>query len=148
MEFVLHDLAMTSTPMKPFFENWKMSAENENMDQMNSVTSIFDSLSPPNSKLLEENMRENDKDVMIQHLKQRICQLEETNRLLTEEYSKTNIHLSKYTSPSRNVEYYHRMKELNKDNAEYKEKRKEINRRAYQKKKAKLLEKKNTSKKN
>ena len=93
-------------------------------------------------------MRENDKDAMIQYLKQRICELEEANRMLTEKYSKTNIHLSKYTSPPRNVEYYHRTKEINKDNAEYKEKRKEINKRAYQKRKLLLLEKKNTSKKN
>jgi hypothetical protein len=122
MESVAHDL---SRSMKSFFDieitmnlDNDISAENENMD----------------------------KDAMIEHLKQRICQLEERNRMLTEEYSKTNIHLSKYTSPTRNVEYYHRTKETNKDSPDYIQKRKEINKRAYQKRKAKLLEQKSTLK--
>lgn len=73
-------------------------------------------------------------------LKQGNATLNEGNAILKEEYVKTNIHLTKYTSPQRNVEYYHRTKKNNKDNPEYKEKRKEINKRAYQKRKAKLLE--------
>ena len=107
MKSVLHDLAITSTSMNPD-PNRKLSAENKNMDQINSVTSIFKNLSPdPNWRLSAENdnmdqinsvtsifknlspdlnwsaENENtDKDGTIQYLKQRICQLEETNRVL------------------------------------------------------------------
>jgi len=48
-------------------------------------------------------------------------------------------HLKKYTAPERNREYYNSKKEELKKDPEYKKKRSEINKRAYEKRKESKL---------
>ena len=83
------------------------------------------------------------KDVVIQQLTLSIQKLKEEVLLWKEEYSKINERLSKYTAPIRNKEYYHRNSEKLKNDPEYKEQRKMINKRAYEKRKQKAQEMKN-----
>lgn len=80
------------------------------------------------------------KDVIIQQLKLTMQKLEQDVLLWKEEYSKINERLSKYTAPIRNKEYYHRTCEKIKNDPEYKEQRKMINKRAYEKRKLKAKE--------
>ncbi len=67
--------------------------------------------------------------------------LEETIKNLNDELSKTKEHLKKYTAPRRSKTFYenHREEILEKKKTpEAKEQRKEINKRAYLKRKEKL----------
>ena len=62
---------------------------------------------------------------------------------LTEEIEKLKEHLKKYTAPKRNKKYYENHKEelldkIKKNSDNYKEKRKEYNKRSYQKRKEKI----------
>lgn len=83
------------------------------------------------------------KDTLIEQLNNTIKKLKEEVLLWKEEYSKVNERLSKYTAPIRNKEYYHRTCEKIKNDPEYKEQRKMINKRAYEKRKQKAQEMKN-----
>jgi len=80
------------------------------------------------------------KDVIIQQLTLTMQKLEQEVLLWKDEYSKVNDRLSKYTAPIRNQEYYHRTCEKFKNDPEYKEQRKLINKRAYEKRKLKAKE--------
>ena len=70
--------------------------------------------------------------------------LEEENKKLQNELISTKEHLKKYTAPARNKTFYENHKEelleKMKLNPVSSEKRKEINKRAYQKRKEKLKE--------
>jgi len=69
--------------------------------------------------------------------------LEEENAILKKELIETKEHLKKYTAPSRSKKFYETHKEEileKKKDPKVKEQRKEINKRAYQKKKEKLKE--------
>ena len=83
------------------------------------------------------------KDTLIEQLNNTIKKLKEEISLWKEEYSKVNERLSKYTAPNRNKEYYHKNSEKFKNDPEYKEQRKLINKRAYEKRKQKAQELKN-----
>ena len=72
--------------------------------------------------------------------------LEETVKRLTDELSETKEHLKKYTAPLRSKRFYdnHREEILEKKKTpEAKEQRKEINKRAYLKRKEKLKQTEN-----
>jgi hypothetical protein len=79
----------------------------------------------------------------IEDLMKKIIMLEETNKKLEEELAETKEHLKKYTAPTRSKVFYEKHKaeilEKKKD-PKVKEQRKEINKRAYQKRKDKLKE--------
>jgi hypothetical protein len=69
--------------------------------------------------------------------------LEAENAILKKELIETKEHLKKYTAPSRSKKFYEIHKEEileKKKDPKVKEQRKEINKRAYQKKKEKLKE--------
>jgi hypothetical protein len=69
--------------------------------------------------------------------------LEEKIQKLNDELLETKEHLKKYTAPSRSKTFYEKHKEEileKKKDPKVKEKRKEINKRAYQKKKEKIKE--------
>jgi len=79
----------------------------------------------------------------IEDLMKKIIMLEETNKKLEDELAETKEHLKKYTAPTRSKVFYEKHKaeilEKKKD-PKVKEQRKEINKRAYQKRKDKLKE--------
>ena len=69
--------------------------------------------------------------------------LEDQIQKLQDELTKTKEHLKKYTAPSRSKTFYENHKEEileKKKDPKLKEQRKDINKRAYQKKKEKLKE--------
>jgi len=69
--------------------------------------------------------------------------LEDQIQKLHDELTKTKEHLKKYTAPSRSKTFYENHKEEileKKKDPKLKEQRKDINKRAYQKKKEKLKE--------
>jgi hypothetical protein len=77
--------------------------------------------------------------------------LEEENANLKKELTETKEHLKKYTAPSRSKKFYETHKEEileKKKDPKVKEQRKEINKRAYQKKKEKLKEAENIKENN
>jgi hypothetical protein len=68
--------------------------------------------------------------------------LEENNQKLRDELTATKEHLKKYTAPARSKTFYENHKEEileKKKDPKVKEQRKEINKRAYQKRKEKEL---------
>ena len=78
---------------------------------------------------------------------EKIKELEEKNKRLEEELLQTKEHLKKYTAPPRSKTYYDKHKEeileKKKNDPKLKEQRKEMNKRAYQKRKEKLENNKN-----
>lgn len=60
--------------------------------------------------------------------------------LVQKELADVKEHLKKYTAPERSRVYYQTHKHEIASDPEYKKRRKEINQRAYQKRKAKLME--------
>jgi hypothetical protein len=71
-----------------------------------------------------------------EHCKALRLELESVRKELTE----VKEHLKKYTAPERSRVYYQTHKHEITSDPEYKKRRKEINQRAYQKRKAKLME--------
>ena len=79
----------------------------------------------------------------IEELLTRNKLLEDQIQKLQDELIKTKEHLKKYTAPSRSKTFYENHKEEileKKKDPKLKEQRKDINKRAYQKKKEKLKE--------
>ena len=78
---------------------------------------------------------------------EKIKELEEKNKRLEEELFQTKEHLKKYTAPPRSKTYYDKHKEeileKKKNDPKLKEQRKEMNKRAYQKRKEKIENNKN-----
>ena len=74
--------------------------------------------------------------------------LEETVQRLKNELNETKEHLKKYTAPKRSKVFYEKHKEEileKKKDPKVRENRKEINKRAYQKRKEKLIKEKESS---
>ena len=79
----------------------------------------------------------------IKLIEEELYETKEENKKLQDELNETKEHLKKYTAPKRNKTYYENHKEEileKKKDPKLKEQRKDINKRAYQKKKEKLKE--------